>query len=231
MSPKPSSMTGVLYYISLWSGLAILSLIIGYLSVPPSLSTSKITLGVRPETQPNESYRVDLWSEKPSYIESKDALVLVTEKNDPTQNDIRFFCPRFPNEKCDFELRFPVQPGNRIERAFLRLNLLAATVYDPVVKLNVFVESEATHGSLVELLELSAASGEDQIPREFDILPFVQGSSYLRIRITCIASQLIYHPTPNDPIGYAACQALRQPRYENAAACLEIWHRSASEPP
>lgn len=231
MRPKAPSITRILCYISLWSGLAILSLIIGYFSVPPSISTSKITLGVRPATQPNESYRVDLWSESPSYIESKDALVLVTEKNDPARNDIRFFCPRFPNDKCDLELRFPVQHGNRIERAFLRLSLLAATVYDPVVKLNVFVESEATRGSLVDLLELSAATGEEQIPREFDILPFVQGSSYLRIRITCIASRLIYHPTPNDPIGYAACQALRQARYENAAASLEIWHRSASDTP
>jgi hypothetical protein len=209
--------------IMLWSSIAILSLTLGYRSVPLP-PTSKISFGLLPTAPPDAALTIDLWSDQPQYMESQELLALVTEKNIPERNDVRFLCPRFPDQISNLYIRFPLSPSQKIEKAFLHLRLLAATIYDPQAKVKVFVSSESTRGIFVELVELSAQTEEDQIPREFDILPYVKDSSYLRIRVSCVATKLIYHPTPNDPIGYATGQALRQARYENAAATLQLWY-------
>lgn len=203
------------------------SLWLGYRSVLPSSISSRITMGKRPLTAPDRTFQIDLWAERPEFIVDKEALALVTEKNPREIDHVRFLCPRRPNEWSELKLRFPLDSHQDIDQAFLKLTLLAASVYDSAATLKLSVVSEATKGKVIELAELSARTGEDQIPEEFEITEYLRSSSYLEIRINCIAGKLLYHPTPDDPIGYAACQALRQPRKEPTSAILELWYASS----
>lgn len=207
-----------------WGGVAGISFGLGYRSVLSPRTASRITLGNRPQGEPDESLTVDLWAEQPAFIENKDTFALVTERSEQELSSVRFLCPRSPNLPSELLLRFPLSEQQPVQAAFLQLTLLASAAYDPLAQLRLWVASPATGNEWLELVELSVATGEDQIPEAFDITPYVQGAAELRLRMTCLASRLIYHPTPDDPIGYASCQALRQPRYEAFAAKLEIWH-------
>lgn len=209
--------------LALWGGAASLSFGLGYRSVKPAQAVSQITLGNRPQSEPDRSFVVDLWAERPEFIEDKNAFALVTEKHQPERYSVRFLCPRSPNQRSELNLRFPLDKLQSVRSAFIQLTVLASAVYDPMAELHIWVASDATNGRWVELLELSAKTGEDQIPDAFEVTSYVQGASELRLRISCIASHLMYHPTPDDPIGYAACQALRQARYDSFAAKLELW--------
>lgn len=207
-----------------------ISFSIGYRSIVPKPASSKITLSRLPAVPPDETILIDLWSERPAFIVNKEELALVTEKNPREVDHVRFLCPRRPNEISHLDLQFPLENAASIEKAFLKLDLLAASVYDPSAKLRVYMSSEATQNQFEELAELSLYTGEDQIPGDFDVTRFVKNSTRLKVRIECMASKLLYHPTPDDPIGYAAAQALRQPRKEKSAAKLSLWYGTGRQP-
>jgi hypothetical protein len=229
MNTLPKWTQGLLGLV-LWLAVVGLTFSIGYWSIVPNPSSSKITLGKLPTIPPDETLLLDLWAERPEYIVNKEELALVTEKNPREIDHVRFLCPRRPNEMSHLDLQFPLAKNASIKSAYLKLDLLAASVYDPSAKLRVYISSEATQGQFEELAELSLYTGEDQIPEDFDVTQFVKNSTSLKVRISCMASKLLYHPTPDDPIGYAAAQALRQPRNEKFAAKLSLWYRTDRQP-
>lgn len=227
---KLASWTRGLLGLPFWLGIFGVSFSIGYRSIVPDPISSKITLSKLPISPPDETLLVDLWSEHPKFIVNKEQFALVTEKNPREIDQVRFFCPRRPNEVHYLELQFPLTFTSPIKYAHLKLDLLAAAIYDPSARVRVYIASEATQGQFEELAELSHFTGEDQIPGDFDITPFIKSSTSIKIRISCVASKLLYHPTPDDPIGYAAAQALRQRRNVPSAAKLSLWYNQDTRP-
>lgn len=196
---------------------------LGYFSNRTSRLVSKITFTTPPTRKPDRLLEVNLWGDPSSFIYQQDKIALINEKSPNPARLIKFYCPNSPHELSTLVLRFKLEEHMHCNHVFLRLSSAALFSFDPYAKIRVAIASENTRGDFVELAELSKQTEENHIPESFDVTEYVRDSSMLDIRLTAIASKLLYHPTPNDPIGFAGAQLLRQARSENAAATLEFW--------
>jgi hypothetical protein len=76
---------------------------------------------------------------------------------------------------------------------------------------------------------MEAIENKFTLQHAVDVSRWVKGSQSLRIRYRVKASRLMYHPTPDDPIGLAAAQCLRQQiskrelEQSKYAARLRLW--------
>lgn len=197
--------------------------ILGYLSNRTKGFVSKITFTSPPTRKADRILEVNLWGDPSSFIYQQDKIALINEKNPNPVRFIKFFCPRSPYEKSTLTLRFKLEKNTRCDHAFLQLSSAALYSFDPYAKIRVAIASEKTRGEFVELAELSKNTEENLIPEPFDVTEYVRDSGVLDIRLTAVASKLLYHPTPNDPIGFAGAQLLRQARNEYSAATLKLW--------
>lgn len=202
---------------------------LGFFSNRTSHLVSKITFTLPPIRKADRVLEVNLWGDHSSFIYQQDKIALINEKNPNPARLIKFYCPRSPDELSTLILRFKLEENTHCDHAFLRLSSAAVISFDPYAKIRVAIASEKTRGDFVELAELSKQTEENLIPESFDVTEYVRDSSLLDVRLTAIASKLLYHPTPNDPIGYAGAQLLRQARTENPSAALELWFTDLSQ--
>lgn len=202
---------------------------LGYFSNRTSRFVSKITFTTPPTRKPDRLLEVNLWGDPSSFIYQQDKIALINEKNPNPVRFMKFYCPRSPHELSTLILRFKLEENMPCDHAFLRLSSAALYNFDPYAKIRVAIASEKTSGDFVELAELSKNTEENQIPESFDVTEYVRDSRLLDVRLTAVASKLLYHPTPNDPIGFAAAQLLRQARNESSAATLELWFAESNQ--
>ncbi|MEY4567732.1 MAG: hypothetical protein RLY14_2702 [Planctomycetota bacterium] len=206
-----------------WIVVALVSGVIGYLSLSTAPTTSRITFSNYPQIPADQSLVVDLWSDRLPFIIAREGIVLVTEGKPEDGPQTRFFCPRKPNEDGSVIIRFPLENKKSLKSIFLSLQVVAFYAFDESAELDIELKSAATSGRFLKFAELGARTQENVIRESFDITEYARGSTEVDVKITARATKLLYHPTPDDPIGYAGAQALRQQQIEKWAARLDVW--------
>lgn len=215
-----------------WLTVAFLSGCIGFFSLRTTPDASRINFSGYPETPADQTLDVDLWNESLPYIVDRESVVLIHERAGDGGDDMatRFFSPRNPNQDGYVLIRFPLKPEQPVQKAYVTLRLVSFYTFDEKAEVKVELKSEATKGVFLKLAELGAKTQETSIDESFDVSEYARGATAIEIKITVRASKLLYHPTPNDPIGYAGAQALRHYKRHAMCARLDLWYDKESQP-
>jgi hypothetical protein len=102
-------------------------------------------------------------------------------------------------------------------------NVSVMTGFDPAARAELYVASEATGGKWVQLCSLEKKLDRTELQRTIDVTPWVQKGNYLRVKYRLLAKKFMTHPTPDDPIGFAGAQCLRQLKVRPHATRLQLW--------
>jgi len=207
-----------------WIVVAIISGGVGYLTMDPSPPTSRISFSGYPKTPADDSLLVDLWNDRLPFIAAREGVALVTEGKREDGSMVRYFCPRRQYEDGSLLLRFPIDNHRSLRHIFLSLRLAVFFNFDESAEVDVYLKSSQTGGVFLKFAELGARTEEDVIRESFDITEYARGSDQVEVKIISRASKLLYQPTPNDPIGYAGAQALRQYPEHKWSAKLDLWY-------
>jgi hypothetical protein len=207
-----------------WIAVAVISGLVGYFTVDTSPTTSRISFSGYPKTPADQSLLVDLWNDSLPFIVAREGLALVTEGKREDGSMVRFFCPRKQSEDGFLVLHFPLENQRPLRSVFLNLRLAVFYNFDESAELDIYLKSSATGERFLKFAELGARTEENVIRESFDITEYARGSTQVEVKITARASKLLYNPTPNDPIGYAGAQALRQYPVDKWSARLDLWY-------
>jgi len=207
-----------------WIVVAIISGGVGYLTMDPSPPTSRISFSGYPKTPADDSLLVDLWNDRLPFIAAREGVALVTEGKLEDRSMVRYFCPRKQYDDGSLLLRFAIDNQRSLRHIFLSLRLAVFFNFDESAEVDVFLKSSQTGGVFLQFAELGARTEEDVIRESFDITEYARGSDQVEVKIISRASKLLYQPTPNDPIGYAGAQALRQYPDNKWSAKLDLWY-------
>jgi hypothetical protein len=156
-------------------------------------------------------------------------IALIRERDPDDQVHIVFWSPKRANEWGSIEIEFQWEPGFNPAFAVLDPNLHLFGNFDSTAGGEFAVASQATGNRWVTLASTETIDSKFTLQHAIDVSRWVQGSDSLRIRYRVKASRLMYHPTPDDPIGFAAAQCLRQHLNERDAenckyaARLRLW--------
>jgi len=216
--PKVLHVEGLLFLV-----LACLSGWLGHLSLLPKATKSKIVVPLQRPKVADEIMTLNIWDESPKYLENLQDAVLVRERAIGTY-DTLYYCPRTPDREATLVLRFPLPENRPIRLGLLSLRLHSFYEFDPDSRLYLLVSSSTTNEKEILLAEFSIETQENSITDAFDITQYAVGAKELKIIIRGSSPRLLYHPTPNDPIGYAGAQLLRQWQRDPWAAQLELWY-------
>ncbi len=162
-------------------------------------------------------------------------LAQIRERAPDDQVTTMYWSPKRANEWGSIEIEFQWEPGFDPAFAILDPSLHLFGNFDCTAAGEIAVASEATGNRWVILASIAAGESKHTLQHPVDVSRWVRGSQSLRIRYRVKASRLMYHPTPNDPIGFAAAQCLRElpPRSgfegENYAAQLRLWKNQPDE--
>ncbi len=196
---------------------------LGHLSLPPQSIKSKIVVPLQRPKIADEKLTLTIWDESPPYLEKVEDAVLVREKA-ANGIDTLYYCPRDPVKEATVLLRFPIPQDRPLRLVLLTLSLHCFYEFDPDAHLYLSLSSSNTNNKEILLAEFSSDTQENEITDAFDVTEYVVGAKELQIIIRGSSPRLLYHPTPNDPIGYAGAQLLRQWGNDPSAAELELWY-------
>jgi hypothetical protein len=203
--------------------LACLSGWLGLITASPRVVKSKIIVPLAPSQLADRSSHLSLWNGETTNLERVENGVLVREKGSHGF-DCQYYCPREPNTEALIQLRFPVREANPITLALFSLRIHSFHDFDPEARV---ILSVATRDDLRDekvLAEFSSFTEESNIGSAFDVTEYVKHKTDLIILVRGKCRRMLYHPTPNDPIGYAGAQLLRQREDEPWAAKLDLWY-------
>ncbi len=156
-------------------------------------------------------------------------IALIRERDPNDQVQVVYWSPKRANEWGSIEIEFEWEPGFDPAFAILDPSLHIFGNFDSTAGGEFAVASEATGNRWVTLAGIEAIENKFTLQHAVEVSRWVKGSQSLRIRYRVKASRLMYHPTPDDPIGLAAAQCLRQQISEREleqfkyAARLRLW--------
>ena len=153
----------------------------------------------------------------------------IQERDESQEVAITYWAPTRPNVWGMIEMEFVWASDIRPELAILEPSLLLFLDYDPTAEGEFAISSAATGNEWLTLVRLNVSNHLDRFNNRIDVTKWVQGSEKLRIRYRLKANRLMYHPTPNDPIGLACAQGLRKHVEEGYASRLRLWRRRPSD--
>jgi hypothetical protein len=142
-----------------------------------------------------------------------------------------YYAPKRPDHWGTVEMEFRWDPEFQPAMAILEPNLHLFGQFDKTAAGEIAISSEATGNRWVTLASLGNSEvhvslgypgSSEAFLKKIDMTRWVQGSHALRIRYRLKANRLMYHPTPDDPIGLAAAQCLRQ-SMDGFASRLRLW--------
>lgn len=214
---------GYLYAIA-----ALISGLAGYYSWPPRLVVSQITLASVPETPADQEWSMQLFTTPEKYQLSSEDMVLITEKggfaaNPKDEMQTRYLCPRKADTWGEVIYRFPLEGSKRFRQAILDLDLHVFTEFDPLARGELWITSDKAENKWKLLVELNASKSEQVLEDPIDVTQWASGAKHLDVRLRLKAHRLMYHPTPNDPIGFAAAQCLRTLPVSTKSLRLRVW--------
>lgn len=197
-----------------------------YWLTPRSPTVSNIYL-VREPTEPaDREFLVSNFGPEKSNQFTPKNVVLIRERSVQEKVTTAYWCPKYPGTWGEVEVEYRWEPSFQPQRAILEPVLSVATVFDPTAVAEFAIASDATNQQWETLLRLDVSSPDTVFNKAIDVSRWVQGCTSLRIRYRLRAEKLIYHPTPNDPIGYAGAQCLRQHYGSSHASRLRLWKQS-----
>jgi hypothetical protein len=151
-------------------------------------------------------------------------VALIRERNERDNVPTVYWSPKRPNEWGSVEIRFEWNTDSNPALAIFEPSLHVFGDYDATAAGELAVSSEATGNRWVDLAALGPGRKKFSLQSAIDVTRWVQGSQSIRIRYRVKAGRLMYHPTPNDPIGLATAQCLRQFDPVNGySARLQFW--------
>jgi hypothetical protein len=196
----------------------------GYFGFSRGPLVTKIYFAREPSTPPDRDF--------PFYntLEESDRRLVtsnvsrIRERNpEHPQNDLTaYWSPNAPGVWGSVEMEWSWEEGFFPQLAILHPSLHLFPVFDPSVSGEIAVSSQATGDRWVTLASIESRNGSIALVDGIDVTPWVQNSHALRVRYRLRASKLIYHPTPNDPIGLAGAQCLRT-NGDTPSSRLRLW--------
>ena len=205
-----------------------MAVVVGYLSVrqAPILSPIRIA-GEVPETKPDAEWLVNLFGESQPYLVNSIGLALITEDSKDTAMNTRFWCPREPDSWGEVVYRFPIDSNMEIKQVVLDVNLCTFPMFDPstVAELAISTTTKPTD-KWRKLVVLDGRVSDRVFKDPIDITEWVRGSNIVYIKYRLRARRMQFHPTPNDPVGYAGAQCLRQLKKERCSMAMRVWFES-----
>jgi hypothetical protein len=196
---------------------------LGLFSISPYVPKSKIVIPLETNYPADHSTTINLWNGQIGYISKTENTVLVRETGSHGL-DCQYYCPRAPNSEAQVILSFPVENSHSIDRALFSVRLHSFFEFDSEARVLLSVASNDYFGDEIVLAEFSSKTEESNISNAFDVTEYVKSGSNFRIILRGKCRRMLYHPTPNDPIGYAGAQLLRQRENEPWVAKLDIWY-------
>lgn len=165
-----------------------------------------------------------LFEAEPRYIESTQGLQRVSERDGDTESVVlKFYCPNEALKWGELTLKWTWAQDLAPRTGVLEPNMLVVPAFDPAATAEIYIESAATNGKWIKLLRLEKGLESIELNRGIDVSRWVQRGDYLRVKYRLKASKLMTHPTPDDPIGFAGAQCLRQLKTKPTATRLLLW--------
>lgn len=165
-----------------------------------------------------------LFDAESKYIESTEGLQRVSERDGETESvSLKFYCPKDAFNWGELTLKWAWAEDLAPRMAILEPNMLVVPAFDPAATAEIYIESAATNRKWVKLLRLEKGLESIELNRAIDVSRWVRQGDYLRVKYRLKASKLMTHPTPDDPIGFAGAQCLRQLKTKPTATRLLLW--------
>jgi hypothetical protein len=200
------------------------SAITGFYLALPSDSSSDLYFAKTPEDPATLTLTENLFADTSPFIESTSKLQRVSERDGETEAvSTKFYCPNEALEWGELIVRWEWQSDWIPRLGILDPNVAIITAFDPATQAELYVASEATGGEWVQLCRLEKKLDRTELQRAIDVTPWVQKGNYLRVKYRLMAEKFMTHPTPDDPIGFAGAQCLRQLRVKPHATRLRLW--------
>lgn len=151
--------------------------------------------------------------------------VVITEEGRQGGGQTNFYiCPQSANRWGELELTWKWDRTFQPALGILDLNMHVFPQFDSTAIAEMYLASEETKGRWVQLVTLSEKTHDRNLFDSIDVTRWVKKSSYLKVLYRLKANRLIYHPTPNTPIGFAGAQCLRHAEYSPEATKLSLWN-------
>lgn len=196
----------------------------GYLASQEPSGVTKIYFVQDPSSPPDYEIRYSYSPDPSSASLVTQNVALIRERGDRDEVNAVYWSPKRPDEWGSVEMTFPWSSDSDFAIAILEPSLHLFRDYDATAAGELAIASEATGNRWITLAALGAGGKKIKIESGIDVTRWVRGSRSLRVRYRMRASRLMYHPTPNDPIGLAGAQCLRQFDLENGySSRLRLW--------
>jgi len=153
----------------------------------------------------------------------RNAVVITEEGRQGGGQTNRYVCPQSSGQWGELELKWEWDRSLHPALGILDLNMHVFPQFDSTAVAEMYVSSEATKGRWVQMVTLSENTHDRNLFESIDVTRWVKNSRYLKVLYRLKANRLIYHPTPNTPIGFAGAQCLRHANYSPEATKLSLW--------
>lgn len=190
----------------------------------PSSNIDDIYFAELPSIPAEISLSENLFADAPRYIESVRKLQRVSERDGETETvSTRFYCPNESLVWGELIVRWEWEADWSPSLGILDPNLGISPEYDAATEAELYVESKSTAGRWILISKLNKKLDRTEIQRSIDVTRWVRNGNYLRVKYRLKAEKFMTHPTPDDPIGFAGAQCLRQLRIKPMATRLQLW--------
>jgi len=189
------------------------------LRVVPQLYFAKV-----PERDADLILSESLFDSQTRFIESIDGLQRVSERDGSTEAvSLRFYCPKGANEWGEIVQKWSWKANWSPALVILEPNMLVVPAFDPATTAEIYISSKSTSDRWIRLVRLEKGLESIELNRPIDVTRWVRNGDYVRVKYRLKAVKLMTHPTPDDPIGFAGAQCLRQTKTKAFATRLLLW--------
>jgi hypothetical protein len=177
-----------------------------------------------PDSPPAITLGENLFDEKSRFIESSEKIQRVGERDGETEAvSLKFYCPQEALQWGELVVRWEWDADWAPSLGILEPNLMIVPTFDPAARAEIYVSSEGTQGRWILLTRLEKRLDNSELNRAIDVTQWVQKGNYLRVKYRVKAEKFMTHPTPDDPIGFAGAQCLRQLKVKPTSTRLMLW--------
>lgn len=177
-----------------------------------------------PDSPPDITLTESLFDTNSQFIESTQGLQRVSERDGKTESvSLKFYCPSASLQWGELILNWKWDADWTPTTAIFDPNMLVVPAFDPSSTAEIYLASESTGNRWQRIVRLEKGLESIELNRSIDVSRWVQKGNYLRVKYRLKASKMMTHPTPDDPIGFAGAQSLRQLKGKPYATRLLLW--------
>jgi hypothetical protein len=219
-----------LRYLWLWYALTIaIFFAVGFYGSMPKAHLSNFVLVRNPNTPPDIEFLLSNLERNASAIVSTKNVVWARERAPDDSIRVHYWCPTESNTWGELVVQWSWDSTWPPALAILDPSLHLFPMFDPKGQGEILLSSRDTGDKWVELVAFDARTIGTTLDYPIDITRWVRNSRELRIKYRIKAERLMYHPTPNDPIGIAGAQCLRQGVTFPYASRLRLWRNKPTD--